>query len=177
MAAPFRQVSDVARGGRYVVFDSDASNLVEDDTNRDTDVFVADRRRDTIERVSVGTRGVQGDNDSFSPTITSSARFVSFQSFAANLAPNGAVIKAAAQDDGFQLPDPDALQSAFVQVMQRWMSDPFRAAEAQIDLAELKDADGNYLWAPPASAGNTPGVAVRTAHEGTASIAARIARA
>ncbi|WP_119420460.1 PHA/PHB synthase family protein [Desertibaculum subflavum] len=51
-------------------------------------------------------------------------------------------IKAAAQDDGFQLPDPDALQSAFVQVMQRWMSDPFRAAEAQIDLWR----DYTNLW-------------------------------
>ena len=96
VAAPFRQVSDVSRNGRYVVFDSDASNLVEGDTNRDTDVFVSDRRRETVERISVGTRGVQGDNDSFSPTITSSARFVSFQSFASNLAPNGA-----AQEDIF----------------------------------------------------------------------------
>jgi polyhydroxyalkanoate synthase len=43
-------------------------------------------------------------------------------------------IKAAAQDDGFQLPDPDAMQSAFLEVVRRWMSDPFRAAEAQIDL-------------------------------------------
>lgn len=43
-------------------------------------------------------------------------------------------IKAAVKDDGFQLPDPDAMQSAFLEIMRRWMSDPFRAAEAQIDL-------------------------------------------
>lgn len=88
--APFRQVSDVSRNGRYVVFESDATNLVEGDTNRDTDVFVSDRRRGKVERVSVSTRGLQGDNDSFAPTITPNGRFVGFQSFARNLAPSGA---------------------------------------------------------------------------------------
>jgi Tol biopolymer transport system component len=90
VAAPFRMVSDVSRGGRYVVFESDATNLVPGDTNRDTDVFLVDRRKKTIERISVSTRGLQGDNDSFAPTITPDGRFVAFQSFASNLAPNGA---------------------------------------------------------------------------------------
>ncbi|MEX2193642.1 MAG: hypothetical protein WD844_00010 [Thermoleophilaceae bacterium] len=96
VAAPFRQVSDVSRNGRHVVFESDASNLVEDDTNRDTDIFVSDRRGGTVERLSVSTRGLQGDNDSFAPTITPNGRFVAFQSFARNLAPSGA-----AQEDIF----------------------------------------------------------------------------
>ena len=51
-------------------------------------------------------------------------------------------IKAAVHDDGFQLPDQDALQSAFVEVMQRWMSDPFRAVEAQVGLWR----DYTNLW-------------------------------
>lgn len=90
VVAPFRQVSDISRNGRFVVFESDATNLVDGDSNRDTDVFVSDRRRKTVERISVSTRGLQGDNDSFAPTITPNGRFVAFQSFARNLAPNGA---------------------------------------------------------------------------------------
>lgn len=84
--APFSQVSDVSRGGRYVVFDSDATNLVAGDRNRDTDVFVRDRRRGTTERVSVDKFGFEGDNDSFYPSISPDGRFVVFDSFATNLA-------------------------------------------------------------------------------------------
>ena len=84
---PFRQVSDVSSRGRFVAFESDATNLVAGDTNRDTDVFLADRLRGTTTRVSVKSSGVQGNNDSFSPAITPSGRYVVFQSFASNLAP------------------------------------------------------------------------------------------
>ena len=84
---PFRQVSDVSEGGRFVVFESDATNLVSRDTNRDTDVFVSDRRSGRITRVSVNGAGVQGDNDSFAPAVTPDGRFVIFESFAQNLAP------------------------------------------------------------------------------------------
>jgi Tol biopolymer transport system component len=85
IAAPFTQVSALSGNGRYVVFDSDATNLVEGDTNRDTDVFLRDRRDDRTERVSVSAAGRQGNNDSFNPTITISGRYVGFESFAENL--------------------------------------------------------------------------------------------
>ena len=84
--APFSQVSDVSRGGRYVVFDSDATNLVARDRNRDTDVFVRDRRRGRTERVSVDKFGFEADNDSFYPSISPDGRYVVFDSFATNLA-------------------------------------------------------------------------------------------
>lgn len=87
---PFRQVSDVSRGGRFVVFESDASNLVRRDTNRDTDVFLVDRRRNVTTRVSLKSSGSQGNNDSFSPAITPDGRFIVFQSFASNLTPGDA---------------------------------------------------------------------------------------
>lgn len=87
---PFRQVSDVSRGGRFVVFESDATNLVSGDTNRDTDVFLSDRARRTTIRVSVKSSGSQGNNDSFSPAITPDGRYIVFQSFASNLAPGDA---------------------------------------------------------------------------------------
>ena len=86
VVAPFAQVSDVSRGGRYVVFDSDATNLVKGDRNRDTDVFVRDRARGRTERVSVDKFGFEADNDSFYPSISPNGRFVAFDSFATNLA-------------------------------------------------------------------------------------------
>lgn len=85
--APFLPVSDVSDDGRFVVFDSDASNLVRRDTNRDTDVFLRDTRRETTTRVSVDRLGKQADNDSFSPSLTPSGRHVAFESFAENLSP------------------------------------------------------------------------------------------
>ena len=84
--APFSQVSDVSRNGRYVVFDSDATNLVRGDRNRDTDVFVRDRRHGRTQRVSVDKFGFEADNDSFYPSISPSGRYVVFDSFATNLA-------------------------------------------------------------------------------------------
>jgi Tol biopolymer transport system component len=85
--APFQQVSDVSGNGRYVVFDSDATNLVRQDANQHTDVFLRDRRRHTTVLVSASTLNVQGNNDSFSPLISSDGRIVAFQSLASNMAP------------------------------------------------------------------------------------------
>lgn len=85
VVAPFLQVSDVADGGRYVAFDSDATNLVRGDRNRDTDVFVRDVRRGRTERVSVSLLGKEGENDSYIPSITRDGRYVGFSSFAPNL--------------------------------------------------------------------------------------------
>jgi hypothetical protein len=77
----------VSGNGRYVVFDSDATNLVRQDANQHTDVFLRDRRRHTTVLVSASTLNVQGNNDSFSPLISSDGRIVAFQSLASNMAP------------------------------------------------------------------------------------------
>jgi Tol biopolymer transport system component len=82
VVAPFVQVSDVSRDGRFVAFDSDASNLVPRDLNRDTDVFVRDVRRGRTDLVSLDVTGRQGDNDSYFPTISPDGRYVGFTSFA-----------------------------------------------------------------------------------------------
>ncbi len=87
VAAPFIQISDISADGRYVVFDSDATNLVRRDANRRTDVFRHDRVTRRTELVSASTTNRQGNNDSVSPVITPNGRFVAFQSFAGNLAP------------------------------------------------------------------------------------------
>jgi len=75
----------ISSDGRYVAFDSYATNLVTGDTNATCDIFVYDRDTDTIERVSVDNSGVQGNNISEDPSISSDGRYVAFTSFATNL--------------------------------------------------------------------------------------------
>jgi LPXTG-site transpeptidase (sortase) family protein len=78
-------MSSISTGGRYVTFDSDASNLVTGDTNGRLDVFVHDRINGATTRVSVDSSGTQGNGHSFSPSISSDGRYVAFQSDATNL--------------------------------------------------------------------------------------------
>ena len=75
----------ISSDGRYVAFQSTATNLVTGDTNDSHDVFVYDRDTDTIERVSVDNSGVQGDGYSYAPSISSDGRYVAFYSSATNL--------------------------------------------------------------------------------------------
>ncbi|BCY09708.1 hypothetical protein L3i22_047960 [Actinoplanes sp. L3-i22] len=73
--------------GRYVVFDSFATDLVAGDTNDELDVFVRDRQAGSTERVSVSSAGVQGDSMSGIAAISGNGRFVVFTSSADNLVP------------------------------------------------------------------------------------------
>ncbi len=82
----------ISADGRYVAFQSSASNLVHDDTNGTWDVFVHDRRSSTTTRVSVDSSGAQGNGASYSPSISAHGRYVAFHSLS-NLVPgdtNGA---------------------------------------------------------------------------------------
>lgn len=78
----------ISPDGRYVSYQSDASNLVAGDTNSDTDVFLYDRLTRTPERISVGTGGVQPNSYSFGGAMTPDARWVLFSSNATNLIAN-----------------------------------------------------------------------------------------
>jgi Tol biopolymer transport system component len=74
----------ISANGRYVVFQSDAPNLVPGDTNRVADVFLHDRGSGVTERVSVGAHG-QANGASGLATITANGRYVAFESAASNL--------------------------------------------------------------------------------------------
>src|SRR5713226_5114645 len=81
-------VPAISAAGRFVTFQSDASNLVAGDTNGQTDVFVHDRLTGVTTRVSVDSAGNQASGNSFSfpgPTISAGGRFVAFESLADNL--------------------------------------------------------------------------------------------
>jgi Tol biopolymer transport system component len=82
------QNPSLSADGRYVVFDSNASNLVPGDTNGAADVFVHDNVTGETTRVSVDSSGAQGDGESVYPWISAGGRLVSFTSAATNLAPN-----------------------------------------------------------------------------------------
>jgi len=71
--------------GRFVVFESDATNLVAGDTNGHYDVFVHDRMTGVTERVSVASGGLEGNGDSFGGAVSADGRFVAFVSTATNL--------------------------------------------------------------------------------------------
>ena len=72
--------------GRYVAFSSAATNLVRGDTNKVTDVFLRDRKKGTTTRVSVTSRGVQGDAESgFGVAISDGGRYVAYLTNAYNL--------------------------------------------------------------------------------------------
>ncbi|MBI1849864.1 MAG: PD40 domain-containing protein [Planctomycetes bacterium] len=73
--------------GRYVAFGSFAHNLVPNDTNRKDDIFVRDRMTGVTVRVSVTAFLLEANNASFVGAISSSGRFVAFQSIATNVVP------------------------------------------------------------------------------------------
>ena len=76
----------ISASGRYVVFHSNDSNLVRDDTNRVFDIFVHDRHTGRTTRVSVSSSGAQADQESLgAASISSDGRYVAFTSLASNL--------------------------------------------------------------------------------------------
>ncbi len=76
----------ISNTGRYVAFTSADPTLVTGDTNGAADVFVLDVETTVIERVSVGTGGIQANEGSGSPAISADGRWVAFSSRATNLA-------------------------------------------------------------------------------------------
>src|SRR5687768_11656548 len=78
--------ASVSADGRYVVFTSFASNLVEGDTNGRADVFLRDRTNNTTRLISRNpTTQEIGNNDSNQPVISQDGTHVAFVSRANNL--------------------------------------------------------------------------------------------
>jgi len=79
----------ISSDGRYVAFDSSATNLVLGDTNGNDDIFVHDRYTHTTERVSVDSAGIQANGwNGWAPAISGDGRYVAFSSSATNLVPD-----------------------------------------------------------------------------------------
>jgi hypothetical protein len=71
--------------GRFVAFQSAATNFVTGDTNGHYDVFVRDTRNNVTSLVSRATNGTLGNADSTEPQISGNGQFVLFTSDASNL--------------------------------------------------------------------------------------------
>ena len=80
----------VSRDGRFVAYESAASNLVADDTNATSDIFVKDLQTGVTTRVSTSDSGAQANGSSWKPALSADGRYVVFESYATNLAvPDG----------------------------------------------------------------------------------------
>ena len=86
----------ISADGRFVAFESSATNLSGDDNDAIDDVFVRDLRTNVITYVSHGHAGTPGNGPSYSPSISADGRFVAFDSAATNL--SGGVDSVAHQD-------------------------------------------------------------------------------
>jgi Tol biopolymer transport system component len=74
--------------GRFVAFDSDATNLDPRDGGPNNDVFVHDRVSGTTELVSVATDDTAPAGDSFLPAISADGRFITYTSDADDIVPD-----------------------------------------------------------------------------------------
>lgn len=79
----------ISADGRFVAFDSAASNLAPGDANGFYDVFVKDLRTGQVTLASSDAQGNGGNSTSVSAAISGNGRFVAFASDATNLVPGG----------------------------------------------------------------------------------------
>ena len=76
----------ISADGRYVAFSGDGHESGAGDTERDDeDVFLHDRQTGQTTLVSVTSAGVQGNTDSWRPSISADGRFIAFNSESTNL--------------------------------------------------------------------------------------------
>jgi Tol biopolymer transport system component len=79
------QIASMSADGRFVVFESYASNLVAGDTNSYADVFLYDQTTGSLSRISVTSSGAEAGG--YDPAITEDGRYVVFASGASNFDP------------------------------------------------------------------------------------------
>jgi Tol biopolymer transport system component len=144
--------------GRFVAFSSEATNLVLGDTNDSDDIYVFDREKKAIERVSlptgvasndvIGGLGRQANGNSEKPALSADGRFVAFDSYADNLVPG----------------DANGLSDVFVRdrrtgVTERISVGPGGRQTTQDSGQAVISADGRYVayesWAPNLVPGDT----------------------
>src|SRR6266545_4807679 len=81
--------ASISANGRFVAFESLASDLVANDANNVSDIFLRDLMAGTTTLVSLSTNGLSSGNQASSwPVQTPDARFILFESRASDLATN-----------------------------------------------------------------------------------------
>jgi len=74
----------VSDDGRCIAFQSISNNLVPNDTNTITDIFVHDAVTGETRMVSVSSSGEIGNDYSTNPSLSADGRYVAFESLASN---------------------------------------------------------------------------------------------
>lgn len=78
----------ISADGRFIAYQSFATNLVPGDTNGLADIFVHDRQSGLTQLVSSGPLAVPANGQSSHPAISANGRFLAFTSIATNLVAN-----------------------------------------------------------------------------------------
>lgn len=75
----------ISANGRYIVFESTATNLQPGDTNGFSDIYLRDMQLGITRRLSI-QGATQANSGSFKPSISADGRFITFSSTARNIA-------------------------------------------------------------------------------------------
>ncbi len=78
----------ISGDGRFVTFQTAGENLVSDDTNGSSDIYLFDRLTARNERISISSTGAEGDDQSTLGSISADGRYVAFVTDTDNLVPN-----------------------------------------------------------------------------------------
>ncbi len=70
----------ISADGRWITYTSEATNLVDNDTNDTTDVFLFDRDTGLTQRVSVNSNGAQAAGPSYGTAISADGRWITYTS-------------------------------------------------------------------------------------------------
>ncbi len=82
----------ISADARWVLFQSDASNLVPGDTNGQPDIFLYDRQTAALQRVNTNAAGEQANGATRRQHMSPSGRFITFDSTATNLVPSAPAV-------------------------------------------------------------------------------------
>lgn len=75
----------ISTDGRFVAFSSYATNLVANDTNSRSDIFVRDLRAHSTSMASIAPGGALPNGYSYDPAVSATGRFVAYSSDSTNL--------------------------------------------------------------------------------------------
>ncbi|MCB1321588.1 MAG: PD40 domain-containing protein, partial [Leptospiraceae bacterium] len=149
----------ISADGRWVVFSSDATNLVTGDTNGFRDIFLHDRSTSETTRVSVATGGIEASGgQSLTTDISDDGRYIAFLSEATNLV--------AGDTNGFR----DAFVHDRITGVTTRVSVSTAGVQGDAAVSDVKiSGDGRYVaFASPATtmvAGDTNGLGDTFLHD------------
>jgi Ca2+-binding RTX toxin-like protein len=128
----------ISDDGKFVVFESSASNLFADDTNNKRDILLKDLASQEIMVVSKSQSGVLSNGISYNPMLSANGRYVVFESYATNLL-DGISLQ---NDNKAQLYRKD-LQTGEVKLVS--VKDDNQTINNQNSFKPVISADGRYV--------------------------------